>query len=242
MTSVFTVKSHIFEGPLPLLLSLIEERKLHINDIALATVADDFITYTQTQGDFPMKDSAEFILIASTLLLIKSKSLLPSLELTEHEQSDIAQLELRLKLYQRFRHVATLLRPLFGNTPLFAPEERPRPIVFSAHPRIAAQTLLAAVKDALQNIPKPTHTPTVTVRTIISLEDMIERLSSRVQRALSTSFKEFAGIGKKEKVEVIVSFLAMLELVKRGVVAAKQNNHFEDITIETEIIGVPTFN
>lgn len=242
MTGVFTVKSQVFEGPLPLLLDLIEKRKLHINDIALATVADDFIAYTQTQGDFPMKDSAEFILIASTLLLIKSKSLLPSLELTADEQSDIAQLELRLKLYQQFRHVATLLRPLFGNTPLFAPEERPRPVVFSAHPRITPHTLLFAVKDALQNIPKPAHTPTVTVKKIISLEDMIEQLSSRVRRVFSTSFKEFAGIGKKEKVEVIVSFLAMLELVKRGVVAVKQDNHFEDITIETDAIGVPTFH
>ena len=73
----FIVKQQHFEGPLDLLLSLIEKRKLFINDIALAKVTDDFISHIQSLNQFPMADSANFILIASTLLLIKSKSLLP---------------------------------------------------------------------------------------------------------------------------------------------------------------------
>ena len=91
----FAIKHEKFEGPLELLLDLIEKRKLFINDIALAKVADDYVEYVKTVGDFPLSESAQFILIASTLLLIKSKSLLPNLELSEDEKGNIADLERR---------------------------------------------------------------------------------------------------------------------------------------------------
>src|ERR1035437_6794426 len=96
----FKIKTEIFEGPLDLLLSLIEKRKLLINDIALSKVADDYIMYLQNQENFPMKDTADFLVIASTLLLIKSRSLLPGMEISEEEQYDINELEARLKIYK----------------------------------------------------------------------------------------------------------------------------------------------
>src|SRR4051812_32375972 len=99
----FLVKHEQFEGPLDLLLSLIEKRKLFINDISLAKVADDFINHIKNFEQFPIGESANFILIASTLLLIKSKSLLPTLQLTEEEQGSIEDLETRLKIYQRIK-------------------------------------------------------------------------------------------------------------------------------------------
>ena len=74
----YTVKTEAFEGPLELLLNLIEKRKLFISDISLAQVADDYIEYINKQEDFPMASTADFILVASTLVLIKSKSLLPT--------------------------------------------------------------------------------------------------------------------------------------------------------------------
>ena len=89
----FTVKQQQFEGPLELLLDLIEKRKLFVSDIALAQVTDDYIAHIKSSTEFPIADSAQFILVASTLLLIKSKSLLPSLDLTTEEQADIKDLE-----------------------------------------------------------------------------------------------------------------------------------------------------
>ena len=74
---LFTVKTQSFEGPLDLLLDLIEKRKLFINDISLVKVTDDFIAHVRQFENLPMAESAHFILVASTLLLIKSKSLLP---------------------------------------------------------------------------------------------------------------------------------------------------------------------
>jgi len=84
----FTIKTESFEGPLDLLLDLIEKRKLYISDISLAKVTDDFIEHIKNIGGIEIGESAHFILVASTLLLIKSKSLLPELALTEEEQFD----------------------------------------------------------------------------------------------------------------------------------------------------------
>lgn len=241
MESNFTVKTEAFEGPLLLLLDLIEKRKLLINDISLAHVTDDYVSYIESKGNFPMSDAADFIFIASTLLLIKSKSLLPVLQLSGEEQHDIANLERRLKLLQRFRALSIHLRQIFGTHPLFAPEERTLTPVFSPHHGITIENILRSAQEAIRNIPKKDFLPQVAVRTVISLEDMITRLSSRVEAALSMSFKDFAGVGKKEKVEVIVGFLAMLELVKRGVIAVQQNQHFSDITMEPCTLGVPHY-
>ena len=101
--NAFQIKTEVFEGPLDLLLNLIEKRKLFINDIALSKVADDYIAYLQSQEKFPIAQSADFLVIASTLLLIKSKSLLPNLNLSEEEQHDVNDLERRLKIYQRIK-------------------------------------------------------------------------------------------------------------------------------------------
>ncbi|HVT74797.1 MAG TPA: segregation/condensation protein A, partial [Candidatus Paceibacterota bacterium] len=97
----FTVKQERFEGPLELLLDLIEKRKLFVNDVSLSKVADDYIGYVNNLGEFPVAEGAQFVLIASTLLLIKSKSLLPTLELTTDEQASIDDLNRRLKIYER---------------------------------------------------------------------------------------------------------------------------------------------
>jgi chromatin segregation and condensation protein Rec8/ScpA/Scc1 (kleisin family) len=91
--SDFKIKTHVFEGPLDVLLSLIEKRKLFINDISLSQVANDFIAYVEyiqneENGDQKkvVDNLAQFILVASTLVLIKSKSLLPQLSLSEEEK------------------------------------------------------------------------------------------------------------------------------------------------------------
>ena len=100
------VTTAVYEGPLDLLLELIEKRKLLINDISLAQVADDFIVYVNTQPHLPVGEVADFIALAATLLLLKSRSLLPSLTLTDEESHDIKELEYRLALYQLVKEAA----------------------------------------------------------------------------------------------------------------------------------------
>src|ERR1035437_8793807 len=123
----FTIKTQTFEGPLDLLLDLIEKHKLFISDISLAKVTDDFIAHIKQFENMPMGESAHFILIASTLLLIKSKSLLPTLSLTEDEQGDIRDLETRLKIFKRIKDASKHVAELFGEKMIF-PQSHSRPV------------------------------------------------------------------------------------------------------------------
>jgi segregation and condensation protein A len=247
METEFLIKTDEFHGPLEVLLDLIEKRKLHINDISLSQVADEFINHMNSHEDFPMSDSADFILIASTLLLIKSKSLLPNLELTTEEQGNIDDLEKRLELYKKYKEASMGVKEIFGQNPLyFALENKIKPIVFSPTSEIRIESIFESIENVLKSVPKPINLPKVHVAKVISLEEMIDDLSKRVQHSIRMSFKDFVRGGqankeKADKVTIVVSFLALLELVKQGVVRANQGNHFEDIEIESESIGVPKY-
>jgi len=242
MDSIYNVKTHIFEGPLDTLLSLIEKRKLFINDISLAQVADDYIAYIKSLENFPIADSAHFILIASTLVLIKSKSLLPNLSLTEEEQGSIDDLEDRLKQYQKYKELSRHLKERFGiNVEYFRQPTKDRPIVFTPDKNITTERIFETINSVILNIPKKEFVPKAIVSKIISLEEMIDDLTKRITSSMKMNFKDFSGMGKAEKVNVIVSFLAMLELVKQGVIQVRQDKDFHDIEMETNTIGVPTF-
>ena len=239
----YHVKLDHFEGPLDLLLSQIEKRKLPINEVSLSKVTDDFISYIENTEKFPIGESAHFILIASTLLLIKSRSLLPSLELTREEQGSIEDLEYRLKQYKRIKELSVHVKDRFGKVVLFSPMPRKniKP-VFSPDSKTNIVGIRESMKRILESIPKIEKLPSVLVKKVISLEEMIEGLTERIKKSLKMSFKEFSGSEKKDKVNVIVGFLAMLELVKRGMIKANQENMFDDIHMETEEIGIPRYS
>lgn len=238
----FTVKQQAFEGPLDLLLDLIEKRKLFVSDIALAKVTDDFIEHVRQFDNMPMGESAHFILVASTLLLIKSKSLLPELALTEEEQSDIHDLETRLKIYKRIKEASKNIEKIFGEEVIYGTSQsRPYAPVFAPDPEFSLERALASLKDLVQRLPKPENLPKITVRKVMSLEDMIGNLTKRITSQLRMNFSQFTAEHKHEKVNVIVSFLAMLELVKQGVLHVSQERNFGEIDMETKEVGVPVY-
>jgi segregation and condensation protein A len=240
----FQIKTEVFEGPLELLLNLIEKRKLLINDISLSKVTDDFINHVKgmTEQNMPMSETAHFILIASTLLLIKSKSLLPSLSLTEDEQSDIQDLERRLTLYAKIKEASVHVKRMFGAQPMFAScGPRKMVTVFAPSKEITLATMCSSIRDALKRIPVKEKLAEVIVKKVISLEEMIGTLSERIAKNISMSFREFSSMGKAEKVDVIVGFLAMLELVKQGMLHVKQEKDFDDILMETKDVGIPRY-
>lgn len=243
----YTVKTNVFEGPLDLLLELVTKRKLFVNDVSLSQVADDFVRYLQEHEEFPISESAEFIIVASTLMLIKSRSLLPTLKLTEEEEESIHELEDRLALYARTKELAAGLSKIFGKKIIFEklPPQSPL-IVFSPDSKTDIKNLFAALQTVLNSLPKEEASlPKVTVRKVISLEEMIERLATRISQASKLSFKDFHGvrgeITYEKKVSIIIGFLAMLELVKRGAIRVSQEAGGE-IDMEREGIGVPMYN
>ncbi|KKQ07662.1 MAG: Segregation and condensation protein A [Parcubacteria group bacterium GW2011_GWB1_36_5] len=221
-TESYTVKTTGFEGPFGLLLDLIEKRKLFINDVSLASVTEDYLNYMNKLGGLNSCGSTEitsFILIASTLILIKSKSLLPNLDLTVEEEGDIKNLEERNN---------------FGKKIIFAPLERKNEVlVFLPDDQIAKESMMTIIHKVLGSMPKKIFLPEVEVRKVISIEEMISKLTQRIQDSIKINFKDFTGkaMTREEKVFTIVGFLAMLELVRNGILHVVQENNFEDIII-----------
>jgi len=236
----FTLEIGTFRGPLGLLLDLIEQRKMEVSDISLAGVSDDYIQYIQDKERVPLSETAHFVVVAATLLLIKSRALLPTIELTTEEEEDIRDLEKRLELYAHARHATKLLRKQWGKK-YFLPAHMPkREIKFAPATDITTRNLSIAAKNLIEALPSFENPPTARVRTEIKLEDVIETLTTRMRSSFKDSFnKVTSGAGR---VEAIVSFLALLELVKRGTLGAQQGSNFEDITMVHEEIEIPSYS
>jgi len=238
----FTIQTDVYSGPLDLLIDLIEKRKLLINDISIASVTDDYMAYVAQYEKSPMREMADFIVLASTLLLLKSKSLLPILELTEQEEENLESLEKRLRYYQIFRRAGKTLESLFGKNSSyerrFIPDTNP---LFLPDKFATIDALRLAMTDVVRNLPKKVEKPKVQVRTVVSLEAMITQLKERIEKQLSFNFKDFTR-DSKERSTIIVGFLAVLEMVKQGIVLVRQSAHFQDIEIEREGTGIPKYH
>ena len=226
----FSIKTDSYEGPFEMLLDLIEARKLLVNELALANITEDFIAHVRAQATFPVEETANFIQIAATLLLIKSKSLIPDLELTEEENADVEDLKRRLVAYENVRTAARELSRIFGKRIMLPAGERSPEVSFAPSRDFSTSALAEALTRILAAREKVDELPEVRVKPLVTIEEMMDRLAKRVESALTLSFKDFAG-STGEKVEIIVSFLALLELVKQGAVAAEQFGPHGDIRI-----------
>jgi len=233
-SQVYKIKTANFEGPFGVLLNLVEERKLFINDLSLAQVTEDYLKYLNTLSNASPAEISSFVVVAATLILIKSKSLLPNLNLTSEEEGDIRNLEDRLKLFELYARLGINIKNMFGKKIIFAPLERKNEtLVFLPDDRITKESMMIFARDILGRIPKKVFLPEVEVKKVVSIEEMIGKLTERIQKSLKMNFKDFAGSAqnKEEKIIVIVGFLAMLELVRQGMLYVAQKNNFEDIII-----------
>ncbi|HRH55602.1 MAG TPA: segregation/condensation protein A, partial [Candidatus Paceibacterota bacterium] len=145
----FTIRTGSFEGPYDLLLDLIDRRKLSVSELSLSQVTDDYIAFVRGHEAFPMEDAAQFIGVAATLLLIKSKSLIPELELSMEEEEDVDDLTRRLAQYEKVREARQELARIFGaNTMVSAGERAPEPM-FAPSRDLTLSNLEQALRNAL---------------------------------------------------------------------------------------------
>jgi segregation and condensation protein A len=240
MIDSYVIKTDNFEGPLDLLLNLIEKRKLFINEISLAEVTGDYISY-MNEGRDTLDNIADFIAIASTLLLIKSRSLLPSIDLTHEETGNIEDLNLRLHEYQEIKERAKLVEEMFDQRPIYEPLVRQNnDIIFAPSEDMNITSLLEAIQSVLDSLPVQKEWPKAIVEKVVSLEEVLNSLTHRISRGVRMSFNDFSGKGKESRVHVIVHFIALLELVKQGVIDARHDEN-NDIIVETDHVGVPDY-
>jgi len=237
----FSIKTSVFEGPLELLLDLVEKRKLLINDISLAQVTDEYLKEVSLMQELSLPNTAHFITLASTLLLVKSKSLLPVLDLTDEEEASIEDLEDRLRRYQVYRDASLSLAENFGKQRMYGPQFAvPAVKVFVIDKYCELAALSEALKGVIEALPKKTEQSKASVKVVISLEEMMERLETRIRHNLKTKFSEL-NFGEQEKKVIIVSFLAVLELFRQGNLVVVQNNRFDDIEIELQAQDTPRY-
>ncbi len=247
-----------YSGPLDKLLELIEARKLEITEISLAAVTDDFIRYLKTLTDAKKnanqresfsEDSlevrknlrllADFIAIASRLIFIKSKSLLPDVSLTTEEEAEIKDLENRLKLYRELkpgmRHVAGLWqrenrefsRPYFLDVLSWAAAPGLR--VFYPGPNLSIENLTSSLQKILENFERISSEEATIKEEIISIEEKIKEIVSRIQKIGESNLAGLSGNGSRA--ELVVAFLAILHLAHEQMIFLEQKSRFSDIMI-----------
>jgi len=241
VTIDFSIKTEVFEGPLELLLELVEKRKLLINDISLASVTDEYMARVSEMQEMSLPGTANFVALAATLLLIKSKSLLPVFELSEEEEHSIEELEERLRLYQIYRTAGEVVRAAFGqkisHERQYVPDTTP---IFLPDQYCSSEELRAAMSRVISELPIKEIRPKVQVKKVVSLEEMIDRLHQRIEKQLKLRFSELVA-GEGEKHGLIVGFLAVLESVKQGSILVSQISRFDDIDIEYSKPQIPRY-
>ncbi len=242
VTSIFSIKTDTFEGPLELLIELVEKRKLLINSISLASVTDEYMARVSAMQEQSLPHTAQFITLAATLLLIKSKSLLPILDLTDEEEASIEDLNERLKQYQLFRSIAVVIQSTYGQAVMHEPEYTPpREPLFIPDTFTTVTSLKEAMERVITNLPKAApEKPTARVRPTISLEEMMDNLKRRIEQQMKMSFFDIKR-REPERKNVIVGFLAILELFKQGDVLVTQLTRFADIEMELERSEIPRY-
>lgn len=229
----YRIKTEHFEGPLDLLLKLTEDQKLDITRVSLAKIADQYLEYIANTQNVTLEHLADFLSVASRLILIKSKALLPMLEFTEEEEEEIKDLEHQLAEYKKFKEISKELAVLFDNSKAGFSREGflGQSVVFYPPENIIADDLAKIFSKIIGEIPVIDELEQELVEEVLTLEEKIEHLQKTLRERAQTSFSELV-INAKDKIEVVVSFLAMLELVKQRIIHVEQEDLFSEIQMK----------
>ena len=240
MSEKFSLQTEQYQGPLEALLDLIEARKMSITDISLAEVCDAYLAYVEKLPALPLGETSQFILVASTLLLIKSRTLLPNMEMTDDERETVDELERRLARLHVIRAASKQLRKIWGASPYRFPKRAPARAAMFSPAESTIETIHRAAQKLLQILPKPEQLMEATVAPVLALEDVIASVKRRLTSAFRARFSELARSGDRH--ETIVYFLAILELVRSGTASVTQGRLFDDMEIEIEgALGAPKY-
>lgn len=228
-----------FQGPLGLLLKLIEQEELDITEIALAKIADEYLEYVKGSSQIDPEEMADFLVMAARLLYIKSKALLPYLVSVEEEE-DINELEKQLKMYKEFVEASVKISTLIGKKKfLFSPLiinknfRRPKKEKTSFVPPkgLTAMLLADRFKELLERFAakeEPLAEKSLGIK--ISIEERIDYIRDMLSKKIRFSFSQFLKTASS-RTEVIVNFLAVLELAKQRELVFEQDELFSEIHI-----------
>lgn len=235
----YRVETPLFEGPLDLLLHLIEKEELDITRLALAQVTDQFLARVEAMRDAPdMEMVADFLVVAAKLLLIKSKALLPrppqSETVVDGEDEIGDELIQQLRTYRRYKEAAQWLRERDGADlhayVRLAPPPRPQKVTLDLSD-VSLEALHAIALNAIY--PSAGARPEEAIqRPRISIVQQIQRIRERLTQWKRVAFQAILG-HRPTRLEAVVTLQAVLELVKQQTIRATQGSRFGEIFIES---------
>ncbi|MFH1508917.1 MAG: segregation/condensation protein A [bacterium] len=231
MTVNFSLEQ--FEGPLDLLLELIEKEELDITEVSLSRIADQFIQYLEKVENLQPELLADFLFVAARLLLIKSRALLPDLEVDDEEELSAEELQFRLKQYKKFRDISKEILQIWMSKRKSFRREFDLSVFTSFYPpaEVSAHSLDESFKGLLKNLARQEKLAETTILEEVSIEERINSIQGTILEKVQVRFQTLLEVANT-KLEVIVTFLALLELIKQRVVVAKQSENFEEIFVE----------
>ncbi|MEI7844754.1 MAG: segregation/condensation protein A [Chloroflexota bacterium] len=233
-TSGYTVSIPVYEGPLDLLLRLIEHAELDITNVALALVTDQYLTHIRNFENARPDEISAFLVIAAKLIQIKSEALLPRPPVRDVSEEDPAEnLARQLRTYKRFKELANQLEERDANG-LHTYLRLAPPPKFEGRldlSEITLTDLLDAARGIFMKDAEKQSLGTIISAPRITIRQKISYISSALNKTKNSSFKKLLG-AESTRLEIVVTFLALLELIKRYRVSARQDSIFGDIEIE----------
>jgi len=234
------IKLEKFEGPLDLLLQLVELEKMNISEVSLSEVTDQFLLHLDKLsarggsaygGDGSRSDElADFLVIATKLVYLKSRTLLPYLYPEEDEGPSLAD---QLKMYQQYVEASKKINILWnaGHIAYGRIEPPVRPVGFVLPANAGAEDLYKSMAALVARLRPINPLPTATIDHTLSVKAKLESIREFLRTAKKFSFSEILE-NAHNRTEVIVSFLAILELLKDGSAYVKQKGAFGEMEIE----------
>jgi len=230
----YTINTTVFEGPLDLLLQLIERAELDITKVALVEVTTPFLEYVRQIEKDKAAEVSSFLVVAARLMQIKSEALLPRpVEREPGEEDPSTELLNQLIWYKKFKEIAKILgqRDEDGLRTYLRLAQPPKIEGKLEENQYSIQDLIAAAQTALKVLEERESVDTVVRPPKITIKEKIQHIRKTLNAEGSASFRMLLG-EKYTRVDVVVTFLALLELVRRFRIRAVQDKIFSDIRIE----------
>lgn len=224
------IKLEKFEGPLDLLLQLIDQEKLTITEISLSQITEQFLNYLNRLEEGRSEELADFLVIATRLVYLKSHTLLPFLYPEDDEGPSLAE---QLKMYQQYVEASKKISALWEkNRVAYGRIEPPIKVTEFVLPLNAQATdLEQAMQRLVARLRTVAPLPQIAIDRAITIKQKVESIFEALKRYKKINFQEI--LNKAEnKTEVIISFLALLELMKDSKAMIAQKNAFAEMTVK----------
>ncbi len=228
----YKIEQEQFSGPLDLLLHLIEREELEITQVSISDVADEFLQYMDEHENMPAQELADFLVIASKLLYHKSRAILPSVWMQENVEED--DLENQLKMYKAFVDASKQIQEKISEKKFMYSREQiilKREQGFYPPQNVDEDELQSAFARVIEKLKPLIKLPQAAMRRVMSIKEKISFIKDRIAQVGKGKFRDLVS-KDKNKTDVIVSFLAMLELVKQKELKVEQEDLFEEISLE----------